>query len=295
MRILKIIIFSSLLITVNSGYANNRDSLNTKRLKTNLALDAVLMTGSYLALNQLWYKDYDKRKLHWFNDGNEWLQMDKLGHAFSTYHVSSIYYSQVRYCGLSNKKSSILGAGLGFTTISLIELLDASSTKWGASGYDLLANGLGAGLFMSQELLWQEQKIKMKFSYSKSGYPFYRPDALGKSFSEQLMKDYNAQTYWLSANVRSLSNLDFWPKWLNLAVGYSANGMLGGMENPRNLKYLNFDRERQFLLSFDIDLSKINVRQKWLKQVFRVINIVKIPAPTLEFRSGKLYGHYLYF
>jgi hypothetical protein len=176
----------------------------------------------------------------------------------------------------------------------MIELLDARSDAWGASAYDLLANSGGAALFMGQELLWNQQKVKMKFSFHSSPFPKYRPDLLGSNFSQQLMKDYNGQTYWLSANVHSLLHSTHWPKWLNIALGYSATGLLGGESNPINYQTPTYSRERQLLLSFDLDLSELPVKSKWLKKVFKLINIVKFPAPTVELRSGKLYGHYLY-
>jgi hypothetical protein len=45
---------------------------------------------------------------------------------------------------------------------------------------------------------------------------------------EQMLKDYNGQTYWLSVNLHSFYKGSKIPKWLNLAIGYGANGMLTG-------------------------------------------------------------------
>ena len=274
-------------------FSQKNDSLNTKRLYTVLAIDVAINTGSYFALNELWYKDYEQSNLHWFNDCDEWLQIDKLGHSFSTYYVSSIYNSQMKWSGVNQRSSALIGAALGFTTISMIELLDAKSEQWGASGCDLVANFMGASLFLGQELLWKEQKVVMKFSYHTTKFPNYRDDILGSTFSQNLLKDYNGQTFWLSANVRSFVSVNWFPKYLNIALGYGATGMLGGKSNPEDIAY--FDRERQYFLSLDIDLRKIPVKSAFLKKVFRVVNILKIPMPAIELRSGKVYGHYLYF
>jgi hypothetical protein len=43
-----------------------------------------------------------------------------------------------------------------------------------------------------------------------------------------MLKDYNGQTYWLSVNLHSFYKGSKIPKWLNLAIGYGANGMLTG-------------------------------------------------------------------
>jgi len=52
------------------------------------------------------------------------------------------------------------------------------------------------------------------------------------------------------------------PKWLNVAVGYGAEGMVGSYYNPSNLPH--FDRYRQYYLSLDIDFTRINHTQ-WFK------------------------------
>jgi hypothetical protein len=53
---------------------------------------------------------------------------------------------------------------------------------------------------------------------------------------------------------------------------------------------------RQFYLSFDADLTKIETKSKFLKTVFSVVNFIKIPAPALEFNTKNGFKlHYLYF
>ena len=290
---LKYISVILLLFFATTILAQVQDSLNRKRLYYSLASDAVIITGAYVGLNELWYKDYEQSNLHWFNDCDEWSFMDKLGHSFASYHVSSIYTAQMLWSGLNANKSAIIGSGLGFITISTIELLDAKSEEWGASVCDLTANFLGSTFYLSQQLVWQEERISFKYSFHQTEFPQYRPDLLGESFAQQLLKDYNGQTYWLSTNIRSFVNISWWPKYVNIAIGYGATGMLGGKSNPSELPFYN--REQQYYLSLDIDLNRIPVKSKFLKTIFSVINIVKIPMPTLELRSGKIYGHYLYF
>ena len=46
-----------------------------------------------------------------------------------------------------------------------------------------------------------------------------------------MLKDYNGQTYWLSANLKSFFPGSNIPPWLNVAIGYGADGMFGGFEN----------------------------------------------------------------
>ena len=84
------------------------------------------------------------------------------------------------------------------------------------------------------------------------------------------------------------------PKWLNVAFGYGAEGMLYGETKSTNQFAQN--PYRQFYLSLDLDLTKIKTNSKFLKTLFSTINFIKIPAPTLEFDSkGRVTFHYLYF
>jgi hypothetical protein len=87
----------------------------------------------------------------------------------------------------------------------------------GASSGDIIANASGTALFVSQ-LLWKEQRITPKFSFHTT-HAQYRPNVLGSSLAEQMLKDYNGQTYWLSVNLHSFYKGSKIPKWLNLAIG----------------------------------------------------------------------------
>lgn len=153
---------------------------------------------------------------------------------------------------------------------------------------------MGTGILVGQELLWQEQRIKLKYSFHQTFYASERPETLGQNFLEQAIKDYNGQTYWLSANLWSFNKDSNIPKWFNIAFGYGAEGMLFGENTPENS--LLQDPYRQFYLSFDIDLVKIKTNSKFLKTLFSAVNFIKIPAPTLEIntRNG-LKFHFLYF
>lgn len=106
-----------------------------------------------------------------------------------------------------------------------------------------------------------------------------------------MTKDYNGQSYWLSANLKSFTSWEFLPDWLNLAVGYSAAGLLGGSDNPEfhNGTWLpRFERQRQFYLSPDIDFTKIPTKHKGVKVLFKLLNTVKLPAPAMRLQDGSI-------
>lgn len=273
------------------------DSLDKKRQNSIVIAESVLAAGALVGLNQLWYADYPQSNFHFINDNSEWLQMDKLGHSFSSYHLGRFGAEMLQWSGASKKNQLIYGAGLGFAFLTAVEVLDGYSSEWGASTGDVIANASGTALYISQELFWKEQRITPKFSFHTTQFAAYRPDVLGRSLSEQILKDYNGQTYWLSTNLYSFSKGSKIPKWLNLAIGYGANGMVSGNteNNPQNSTQ-KVERFRQFYLSFDVDLTKIETKSHFLKTIFSVFNTIKIPAPTIEYSANEgLKGHWLYF
>jgi uncharacterized protein YfiM (DUF2279 family) len=278
----------------NSTFWIKSDTLHKPRRNAVVISESILGAGTLIALDRLWYADYPRSSFHFTNDNNQWKQMDKMGHIMTSYYVGKIGMELLDWSGVRKKDQLLYGATLGFTFLSAVEILDGFSSEWGASWGDIAANAAGTGLLIGQELLWKEQRITMKYSFHQTSYATLRPNTLGENFIQQALKDYNGQTYWLSANIWSFYKKSKFPKWLNIALGYGAEGMLYGENLPTNM--LQQNPYRQFYLSFDVDLTKIKTSSKFLKSLFSVINFIKIPAPTLEFRSkGGIKFHYLYF
>lgn len=271
------------------------------------AVSAIGYGGSFVFLNEAWYKGYPRSSFHTFNDGGEWQQMDKIGHAWTAYHTSRAATGLWKWSGLKPSTAVVLGTGSSLLYMLSIEYLDGRSAEWGWSWPDAGADIAGASLFALQELGWKEQKISLKFSSHRKHYetPALEGRAnelYGSSLPERLLKDYNAQTYWLSANLKSLVPSWNLPRWLNLSIGYGADGMYGGYENRAFDKNgnLTFDRRdihryRQWYLAPDIDLTRLPVKSKFVKTVFFALNCLKFPAPSLELSNGKLTGHWMHF
>lgn len=277
-----------------------------KRQKTVAISLAAAYGGTLALLNEAWYKQYPRTRFHTFNDSREWLQVDKLGHGWSAYQLARATGSLWQWAGKSTDKS-VLAAGAGsLMFLTLIELMDARSEKWGWSWADMAANTGGVLLYAGQQWGWQEQRLQMKFSVAPTRYsPMLQARAkelFGTSLPEQILKDYNNQTYWLSANLASFFSNTGLPAWLNVAVGYGATGMFGGFENMATDKEGNIifsrkdiRRERQWYLSPDIDLTKIKTSSKGVKTMLFLLNCIKVPAPALELRNGKIKARGLHF
>jgi hypothetical protein len=297
-KLLILLFLSCKLFAQNSleTYLKPSDTINYERKKTILIAETSFTAATILGLNQLWYADYPRSDFHFINDNNEWLQMDKMGHLFSAYHLGNASKNALQWSGISKKNQIIFGATYGFVFLTAVEVLDGYSTQWGASSGDLIANATGTGLLISQELLWNEQRIVPKFSFHTTEFAAQRPNVLGNSLNEQILKDYNGQTYWLSINLHSFSKQSKIPTWLNLALGYGAEGMITG-NNNFDANFPNSpQRYRQFYLSLDADLTKIKTKSHFLKTIFSLFNTIKIPAPSVEFQPGGVINfHCLYF
>ena len=282
---------SIILIMVLSFYSKysfaQKDSIDFKQRKkvvyTNAALSyAAGMTGLY----QLWYQEYPRSSFHFFNDIGEWQKQDKLGHIGSAYYLSKWSGDLLQYAGLENEDAALFGALSGFGFQLTIEIFDGFSSEWGFSAGDLAANTIGAGLYYAQQRCWKDQLIKYKFSYHPTEIAQYVPSLLGENSSQRLFKDYNGQTYWLSFNLHGLvfKNEKF-PNWLNLAVGYNATGMTGARVNRATYNGIaipQFERTYSFILSPDIDLTKIKSKRKAINFVKEAFGFVKFPMPAIR-------------
>jgi hypothetical protein len=179
------------------------DSLNRSRRNVAVVAESALSVGVLVSLNQLWYADYPQSDFHFINDNGEWLQMDKAGHVFSSYQLGRFSKELFQWCGMSQKNQLLYGSTFGFAFLTAVELMDGYSSQWGASWVMWRP--------MPQELLFMFLKNYCGVSsVSFQSFPFIRQLMLPldlifweSSWNEQIIKDYNGQTYWLSFNCHS--------------------------------------------------------------------------------------------
>jgi hypothetical protein len=252
---------------------------------------------AYAGMSYTWYRDYPRTSFHFFDDNHEWAQVDKTGHFMGGYQGSRGMIGLFKWAGLPRWKAALYGSLIGFGTMAPLEILDGFAEKWGASWGDLVADFGGAALAFGNEMAWSEQRIQAKVSYHPTPYANARPDLFGDTYTKYL-KDYNGHTAWLTCRIHPFlpeSKLkDKYPRWLGVAVGYGANGLLGGYEN--GITPAIREREfRQYYLALDYDLGAIKTRSGALHLLLEVLNVIKLPSPTLEFNSKSgLVWHWLY-
>lgn len=264
-------------------------------------------SGAMIGLYNAWYKNYPQSGFHTFNDIAEWQQTDKVGHFYAAYIESRGSMEMWRWTGIDRKKRIWIGGMSGAFYQTVIEVLDGFSSEWGWSWGDFSANILGSGALVAQELAWNDQRVKIKFSFHRKTYsdPMLnqRSDVLfGRSSAERLLKDYNGQTYWASVNLKPFFPKSNLPEWLSVSLGYGTEGMFGARSNLAKDAAGNviFDRRdipryRQWFLAPDIDLTKIRTNKKAVKFLFTVLSAFKFPLPSVELSKGGLKIHALHF
>ncbi len=277
--------------------------LNKQRLACFTGIGVAGYSAALIGLNYLWYADFPRSSFHFFDDSGEWQQIDKTGHVVTPYLEAYYIMHILRWSGVKHKPAAIYAGITAFMLQNTIEVFDGFSSEWGASLSDITANFLGAALMTSQELIWGEQRMILKVQPLFQTYPEGelrdRVNQLyGSTMMLRLIKDYNSMNTWLSINPASFNKKQQRFRWLNVAIGYGAGGMYGGLKNTwvdeegRFHDRSDIERFRRFFLSLDVDFTKIKTRSRTLKALFGVLNIVKIPAPTLEINSkGQLLFH----
>lgn len=297
--------FIGVLIFVNpvqgrdNTIKSDSSQINKSKLFKAIAFKSAYYFGSLLVLQKTWYSERKMVPLHFFNDNKGYLQVDKFGHAFGSYVESYIGYQWLKSSGIGKTKALLLGGTLGLIMQTPIEIMDGIHEGWGFSWGDMAANAFGSTLVIGQELLWNEQLVKYKFSYWESSYSNRDNGYLGKTTLDRLLKDYNGHTYWLSMPLKKLIPRREIPSWLNISAGYGANGMFGEYENIREYNGMEIaptTRYRQYLLSLDVDWTKIKTNSKLLKTILTGMTFIKLPFPAFEISSsGQMKGYLLYY
>jgi hypothetical protein len=311
------------LVGQSEGFWEPAERFHPQRFWISAGTGTGLYAGAMLGLHYAWYAQVERTGFHTFNDWGEWQHIDKYGHILTAYHESRWITQGARWTGLSRPRAIWLGTGTAFVLQGSIELLDAYAAEWGFSWWDMAANTIGCVLFAGQEFGWGEQRILLKLSSAFPRYPetvitsedgryqttlrHRAEDLFGTHPAERFLKDYNAQTYWLSLNPASfMQDRPAWlPAWLNVAMGLRGEHMYAGYgyswtdadTGARfNVDPEVYPRRMRYFLSLDIDLTRLPVRHPFLRTVCHAFNFIKVPFPALEWRpGGPLQGHWMYF
>lgn len=266
----------------SEGLRGRLETLGQDRLVrgTLIGLGSYFTVLAYLQLT--WYGKDGLVAFHWFDDSTEWMYIDKVGHFISTFHTSRTITMTFQAHSKNRWTSLITGTIAGWLLISMYEWNDGYAASYGASAYDLLANGGGA-LFSFVQCLNPDKKsfITPQFSFHPTAWAELRPNVLGQTFGEQLLKDYNGQTVWLAVNPHYYFGLKWWPRFLAFSVGYGAEGMVYG-QLVHNQQH-GYQAWEQFYVSINLDWGPLRQHPKrWVRGVVYAVDYFRLPGPAVE-------------
>jgi len=272
--------------SLNGALPNLENDINTAYFLGLSTVTVGFMAAQHIyQANTIW-KDQAEFKI--LEDGQYALYADKAGHVFGGYFMSYMYTELFSSTGISWELSNILGATIGLTYQTYVEVLDGYGSNFGFSPSDMYANIFGAGFFLAQHYVPFLQNFTPKFMYIPA-------DAHGQMKRQPhfaFIDDYSSHTLWMSVNVHNLLPEDYnqyWPKWLQLSFGYAVRNLCDPLD-PNSDCSKSFPAtetvygDRKFVIALDYNLVEIipevGAPFDWFVQS---LNYIKLPSPAIEF------------
>ncbi len=221
----------------------------------------------------------EKAESFWVNHdwGMAFRDQDKFGHALGGYHLARIGTDLLEAGCYSRRTALIWGSAYAAVFQLQVEIWDGYQAKYGFSPPDLLANSVGTGLFVAQELVPALRNVKPTFSYWPTRAYRRWSEQPGSELRNSI--DYTGQTYWLSADIDEMlpaGAARWWPGILRLSVGHSITDWI----DPATGRTV--EARRRMLLSLDVDAAKLPGSHPIWVRVKRELGYIRFPAPALQ-------------
>ena len=249
---------------------NNYDPLRTEIDYTILGSLSALYLGSGIGMHlyqqKAWWSD-QKVPFHFTNDWAYARSIDKVGHFYGATLLAHAFSAGLEAANFSTKDSYLYSGIAALAFQMYVEIEDGFGPKWGFSPGDAAADFLGAAFSTSQYYFPYLKNFQMKISYLPS-----QKFRNGETFS--VIDDYEGQKYWLAFRMEELlpeTAANFWPDFLNLAVGYGVDkldGVGGG--------------DSEFYIGLDFDAEQIPLHGKFWQFIKNTLNYVHFPLPGIR-------------
>ncbi|MBU3678259.1 MAG: DUF2279 domain-containing protein [Candidatus Kapabacteria bacterium] len=238
-----------------------------------------LIVGLQMQMSNSWWER--NGSFHVQEDGDYARYLDKAGHFFTGFTMSTIMGDALMECGFDYTTSTWLGASVGLAYMTMVEIQDGYAVTWGFSPSDALSNLTGAAFYAARNLVPALQNVTPRWSYVPAHLV---GDRATTERPLTIFDDYNATTFWLNFNVENMlpaSLAVHWPDWMTISVGYGCRDY--EVRDPATGAMLPV--KRRMMIGIDYDWLKIIPESSIgvLNYVRQGLNYIRIPGPTLEF------------
>ena len=240
---------------------------------------------------RIWWEGKPQR-FH-FNDDLTALRLtDKFGHTYVAILITEFYTPLIRWSGFSTENSRWGGVSASLLhQLVFVEFQDSFS-EWGFSLSDAASDVVGAFYPLLQDHSPFLDKFNFKWSYHPSLHSwkdYFHLDTIIKDlYDNAFHMDYNGMTFWLSGDIHSFlphSLKNYWPNFLNLALGYSVEEM---DIHKRGSGY------SEIFLALDYDMRKLPGGGRVWNGMKNVLNYIHFPAPAVRITPDAVF-YVLYF
>lgn len=249
-------LLATLLSVCLTPAASAQSWLDTKpeQYKGVVALDLSLTTMaiSTWGISQWgWFKHSPVAKREgWFGKDTHAGGADKTGHFYMSYILSELFLADFKRHGVQQpEKKAALSA---LAAMTLVELGDATSDKFGFSSEDLIADALGvaASWWLGSNPAWND-RIDVRMEYWPSN---------GYNMKNDAVSDYSGMKHLVALQADGFRSLRDTPlKWLELQAGYYTRGFrtFDNQSKPSRHTYVGLGISLPVLAGKNTKLGKI--------------------------------------
>lgn len=272
-RVFCLVFFVMSVGTSQEAFAQGDSIRASSLVLASLAPAAVI--GIALEQNYFdFWRNSDKVPFYFSNDPPYALHADKMGHAMYSYVCADVVKLAYSEAGLDRHTAAWLGFGSSMIAQTMVEIGDGfhgHEAYYGFSPGDEVGDLLGASLSLLKEYV----PYLNRFDYKIGVWP---SDAYSQGAFRGPLDDDESQFFWLSMDIHK-DMPDWYPKWLNIAVGY-------GVENLTSSAFLPYRQgltpKSLVYIGVDLNLRNLPIEGKAWKIIAEILSHYRIPFPALQ-------------
>jgi uncharacterized protein YfiM (DUF2279 family) len=257
--------------TIPDDIHDEDSPLNLRRIR-----NFNLVAGGGILLWGLLQWDYGStvfrfRSEGWFEKDTKYGGADKLGHAWASYGMASVYSEVFKRWGLSDTTASRYGALSSFLQTSLIEIGDATSLGHGFSVEDFIMNTAGIALAYVRQ---SSERVRNSVDFRLEWIP---SPALRRGEDLDLTTDYSGHKYILAFKPGGmLESDDFFLNALEIHMGYYTRGYKSADE-----RYFN-EKNRYLYAGIGLNVTYLLERYTGTR-AYGIFDYIQVPFTYLPY------------